>query len=105
MIPGVGVVIAVLAGVGDAGMAWKVFSANTVAWRPGLAHGISRPNAANWQAFRAGGRSGRTSPRFGSWSSRPARDETLEEDTMAAHLAVTLIQWSPSGAMRRCAAV
>ena len=34
-------------------------------------------------------------------SSTPTRDETLEEATMAVHLAVTLVQWFTSGAVRR----
>jgi hypothetical protein len=34
-------------------------------------------------------------------SSRPTRDETLEEAVMAVHLAVTLVQWFTSGAVRR----
>jgi hypothetical protein len=37
-------------------------------------------------------------------SSSPTRDETLEEATMAVHLAVTLVQWFTSGAVRRSAA-
>jgi len=40
-------------------MAWRVFSvisANTVACWPGLFHRISRPNAVNRRALRAGGR-------------------------------------------------
>jgi hypothetical protein len=36
-------------------------------------------------------------------SSMPTRDETLEEATMAVHLAVTLVQWFASGAVRRSA--
>jgi hypothetical protein len=38
-------------------------------------------------------------------SSRPTRNETLEEATMALHLAVTLVQWFTSGAVRRSATV
>jgi hypothetical protein len=34
-------------------------------------------------------------------SSAPTRDETLEEATMAVHLAVMLVQWFTSGAVRR----
>jgi len=34
-------------------------------------------------------------------SSRPTRDETLEEAVMAVHLAVLLVQWFTSGAVRR----
>jgi hypothetical protein len=37
-------------------------------------------------------------------SSRPTRDETLEEATMAVHLAVTLVQWFTSGAVQRSGA-
>jgi hypothetical protein len=36
-------------------------------------------------------------------SSMPTRDETLEEAAMAVHLAVTLVQWFTSGAVRRSA--
>ena len=36
-------------------------------------------------------------------SSRPTRDETLEEAAAAVHLAVTLVQWFTSGAVRRSA--
>lgn len=38
-------------------------------------------------------------------SSRPTRDETFEEATMAVHLAVTLVQWFTSGAVRRSATI
>jgi len=34
-------------------------------------------------------------------SSRPTRPETLEEATMAVHLAVMLVQWFASGAVRK----
>jgi hypothetical protein len=34
-------------------------------------------------------------------SSRPTRPETLEEATMAVHLAVMLVQWFTSGAVRK----
>jgi hypothetical protein len=34
-------------------------------------------------------------------SSRPTRPETLEEAVMAVHLAVMLVQWFTSGAVRR----
>jgi hypothetical protein len=37
-------------------------------------------------------------------SSVPTRDETLEEAAMAVHLAVMLVQWFTSGAVRRSAA-
>ncbi len=37
-------------------------------------------------------------------SSSPTRDETLEEATMAVHLAATLVQWFASGAVRRSGA-
>ncbi len=47
-----------------------MISTNTVACWPGLFHRISRPNAANRRALRAGGRPGRRSPSNGSWSSR-----------------------------------
>jgi hypothetical protein len=36
-------------------------------------------------------------------SSRPTRDETLEEAAMAVHLAVMLVHWFVSGAVRRSA--
>ena len=37
-------------------------------------------------------------------SAVPTRPETLEEATMAVHLAATLVQWFTSGAVRRTAA-
>jgi len=37
-------------------------------------------------------------------SSTPTRDETLEEATMAVHLAAALVHWFTSGAVRRSGA-